>query len=291
MFQPTMRKLTLTCLMVLLLTPLLALKGDWVWSQPSDGSVHLAEPPFLNVAQAQGTTFADNEAGIAAYFNAGSAIDINSPNLQPLYRSPTTPSEGYLLGSAIVSETHPDLDYDANDDVKLYISADGWVMAYYPRGEPTSKIFDLLNWDGGGVLPTKLEQVLGDTASKISAPQPTPTYYHFAFPNANHMMLIADEHNSGAVSTNSFNFTPPNEFEYFQWSWALASLNIYRVDFSYELNGTEIVGGIEQGVAQYDNFSSPQPNRGQTNTATIRVSTTASGYRGAGGLAVIYKVP
>jgi len=293
MFQPTMRKLAITCLLVLLLTPLLALNGDWIWSQPADGSIRLEAPPFFNTAQAQGTTFADNEAGIAAYFNAGRAIDLNSANLQPLYRSPVTPVNGYLLGSARVSDTNTNLDYDANDDAKLYISQDGWVMAYYHRSAPTSKIFDWLNWDGSGVLPTKLGQVLKDAATKIGVQQPIPTYYHFAFPNANRMMLIADDYRYAAnVDTNSFNVTPPNAagFEYFEWSWSLGSLIVNNGTLTYFLNDTQIAQ-TSNGVTQNAIFSSPQPLIGQTNIVTIKNNLLCCGVRGVSGLAIVYKVP
>lgn len=297
MFQLTMRKIAITGIVTLLLTPLLAFNGDWIWSQPTDGSIQLQSPPFFHTAQAQGTTFFDEEAGIAAYFNAGRTIDINSANLQSLYRSPVTPEDGYLLGSAIVTETHPDLDYSGDDDVKLYISQEGWIMAYYHRSAPTSKIFDFLNWDGSGNLSTKLEQVLRDSAFKVSAPQSTPTYYHFAFPDANRMMLIADDFETNTVDTNSFNVNPPitTGFEYFEWSWSLGSLKDiggapFYDTFRYILNDTEIAQ-VEYGSIKNDVFSGPQPLLGQTNIVTIKADSKSNTPHGVSGLAIIYKVP
>jgi hypothetical protein len=136
--------------------------------------------------------------------------------------------------------------------------------------------------------------VLKDAASKISAPQPTPTYYHFAFPNANRMMLIADESKTNIVDTNSFNLNPPSTagFEYFEWSWSLGSLLNKTYDtFVFNLNGTEI-DRVSYGIIKYGIFSSVQPIIGQENIVTME-ALPGAGYspRGTGGLAIIYKVP
>ncbi len=297
MLQPMMRKTAITCIVTLLLAPLLTFNGGWIWSQHKDGAIRLQAPPFFNTTHAQGITFFDEEAGIAAYFNVGRTIDINSTNLQSLYRSQVIATDGYLLGSAIVNETNTDLDYSGNDDVQLYISQEGWLMAYYHRSTPTSKIFDWLNWDGSGNLPTKLEQVLRDVAFKVSAPQPTPSYYHFAFPNANRMMLIADDFETNTVDTNSFNVTPPitSDFQYFEWSWSLGSLKDiggapFYDTFRYILNGTEIAQ-VEYGSIKNEVFSGPQPLLGQTNIVTIKADSKSNTPHGVSGLAIIYKVP
>lgn len=293
MLQPTLRKIVITCIITLLLTPLLALNGDWIWSQPTDGAILLQAPPFFNSAQAQGGTFADEEAGIAAYFNAGTSINLSNASLRSLYRTFDTQTGDYLLGSAYVSETNADLDYSENDDAKLYVSADGWVMAYYPRSAPTSKIFDWLNWNGEGVVPTKLGQVLSDAASAVGAQQSTePTYYHFAYPNANRVMLIADEIIvTNTSNSNSFNFTPPGTtgFSYFEWSYSLAAFHNSGTRVAYSLNGTSLK---EANVKQifYEKFSGIQPQIGQINTVTISSGSTCCA-RGASGLTIIYRVP
>ena len=145
MFQRIKHKLLIAVLALLLLTPLLAFHGNLRWSQPTDGSIQLQAPTFFKTAKAQGSTFADEQAGIAAYFNANRTIDLSSSNLQSLYRSGAKLENGYLLGSAIVTENNPDLNYNADDDVKLFISEEGWIMAYYHNSAPASQIFDWLN--------------------------------------------------------------------------------------------------------------------------------------------------
>ena len=101
-----------------------------------------------------------DEAGIAAYFNAGSPINLT--NARTVFRTIEAETATYIIGSVGVT------DYDENHDVHVYVDSSGWIMAYYDDSVPTGKVFDWRLYDGGTAIPTTLDTVLGVVASTLS---------------------------------------------------------------------------------------------------------------------------
>ncbi len=200
-----------------------------------DNIFSLIAPPFVTTAHAQGEaplggSFPDDEVGIAGYFNAGVAIDLN--DVVGLFTTIEDQTADYILGSMTVP------GYGSNDDIHVYIHTSGWVMIYYRNSEPTSKIFDNLAYGNGLSSPvvTRCEPVGDNIAVAIGIASPVLSYYHFSFPNANTMMLIADgDGDTGGVDDN-FEVQIPGTNTYFERSWWA-----YRFDFY--VNGVFIGGG------------------------------------------------
>jgi hypothetical protein len=270
-------------------------------------SFSLEAPSFVRVAEAapmQQATFTSS-AGMSAYFQVAGGFTLSSA-LEALYRTvETEPDQDYVIGAMAVP--FADGFYDDNHDVHVYLHpADGWVVAYYPAGVPTSKIIDWRNWDTETAnLPTKLEAVLNHIATTIGSPAPTVTYYHFAYPNANRLTLAADYQPAAAgddPESDTFAITLPASLTYDERSWSLAHEITYEDGWDtttyYLLNGTEVANVVtndDQGQVGTWNDHDGTLDAGELPTGaaqTIKVQTSraykASGYAG---LALVYQKP
>lgn len=171
----------------------------------------LAKPAFAQTGEA---SFLEQEAGIAAYVNVGQTIDL--ARAKGSYRTVEKETESYVVGSVALPE------YPASEDVHVYIHQDGWVVAYYMKDEPASKIVDWLNYSSGNV-PTKLELVVDMMGSSLGLAITNLKYYHFNYPNANKLTIIvktneAAEKRSG---TEIFKITIPSGLPVYERAWFL----------------------------------------------------------------------
>lgn len=261
-------------------------------SDNQDGLFALSPPSFVQVAQADSdavSAFPTNEAGIAAYFQSSSTIDLD--NIRPIYRTIEVETTDYIIGSVPVPNYSSE-----TEDVHVYAHVDGWVMAYYLADDPAAKIFDWSVYDGVTII-TKFDTVLTLAASALTISLPTTTYYDFRYPNATNLVLIADAvyEGSGNPVTDSFEVNMPNNFTYFERSWAI---NCYEPaagrDARYRLNGIEIYyystcpySGNWADV--YDTFTPLQLPANTTHTIEIERHIFLDHV--FGGLALVYQVP
>lgn len=162
------------------------------WGEPSapagSGVFGLARPAF---AQTGGQALVEQEAGITAYVKL-SSVDLNA--VKGKCRTIEVDEPGWLICSV------PLPDYSSSHDIHVYLTADGWVVGYYTKYEPTCKIVDWVHYvTDSDTLPNKLalgiqELVLGISPAQLS-------YYHFGYPTANRMQLTA--------ANNTFYITIP----------------------------------------------------------------------------------
>jgi len=185
--------------------------------------------------------------------------------VKSLYRTIETQTSQYIIGSIPVQ------NYLESDDVHVYVHVDGWVLAYYLKADPTGKIFDWKSYTGGATIPTKLEKILSDVASAVGAPAPTITFYHFQYPNASNMMLIAEDTANG----NDFTVQLPSSYAYYERSWSIRSC----CGVEFQLDGTTVGNDIGGG---YGTLSASQLAPDVTHTIAVN---------GNGCLALIYRVP
>jgi hypothetical protein len=223
-----------------------------------------------------------SEAGISAYFQAPDSISLSS--VRSLYRTIETENAQYIIGSIPVP------NYPETEDVHVYIHTDGWVLSYYLKADSTGKIFDWRNYTGGTTIPTKLENVLAIVAAQAGIPTPTITMYHFQFPNATNVMLIAEAQYGGG--TDSFEINLTGSYAYYERSWSLG--NNASADYVLlRLNGVEIARLNYPGSG---NFSTSQGILAASQMLpdtfhTISVQTAHWGTASFGGLALVYRVP
>ena len=205
---------------VIALSLLLALAALSLAPQPvapalGDNAIPLRAPSFVAIANAQEkgdtpTAFPQDEAGISAYFHASNAI--NLADVRSIYRVIEAETSDYLIGSV------PPANYPERFDVHVYIHRSGWFLAYYLVADPAAKIFD---WNAytSGSIPTLLENVLAVAANAAGVSYPGATYYDFRFPNANRLLLAAEDNRNGS----QFQVNLPGSYAYYERSWSLRS--------------------------------------------------------------------
>ncbi|MBI5565391.1 MAG: hypothetical protein HY870_10860 [Chloroflexi bacterium] len=178
----------------------------------------LQAPPFVNVvhaAQARPAAFdlgayLDQEAGISAYFHSPDAITLSLVRGQ--FRTIELETPDYIIGSVAVP------NYSENFDVHVYVSANGWILAYYLRSDLTNKIIAIRSQT---IDTTKLKTVVGQIAGAAGAPFIDVTYYDFRYPNATNMLFVAEDQLNG----NDFTIQLPSSFGYFDRGWSMLCTN------------------------------------------------------------------
>lgn len=240
-------------------------------------AIRLQSPPFIGQAKAQSdSSFLANEAGISAYTQATAPINLSY--IRTVFRTIETETADYIIGSVEVA------GYGTSEDVHLYVSADGWLLAYYLAADPISKIFNLdpyvLPYSNTSI-PTKLESVLQASADHVGATISGITYYDFRYPNATHLMLITKQGN------NPFTVKLPDSFEYYERGWALGVGGINSLWAKYLVNGIE-VGSASTHDPTYGKLTFNQLLPNVTHNLRLQKSYADDVY---GGLAVIYRMP
>lgn len=246
---------------------------------------NLQAPPFVHAADVEAIEAAsviENEAGIAAWLQGSSSINLNS--VRGVFRTIEAETADYIIGSVPVP------NYDEGWDVHVYVHKDGWILAYYLAADPVSRIYDWKAYDSGGriTLSTILENVIAFVANFAGIPfsAANVTLYDFRYPNATHLMLVVEWACGGYGTADSFQVKLPSNFAYYERSWSLATT--YE-GARYRLNGVEIKYIWEPWGIAYGTFSATQLPPNQYHT--IEISASGSSSRCLyGGLALTYRV-
>jgi hypothetical protein len=187
-----------------------------------DFVLELKPPLFVGRAFA-GTSplgeYLDSEVGIAAYYDSGFAINLD--NVRSAFRTIEDETDDYIIGSVAVP------DHLEHFDPHVYVHTSGWILAYYLKPDPIAKIIDVR---GKTIDSTLLKTVVSIVASAAGVPFTDVTYYDFRYPNATHMILVAED---AAVGDNSFIIKIPGSFGYFERGWAVCC----SVSANFNLNG------------------------------------------------------
>jgi len=175
------------------------------------GETYLFIKPAFARSMSTPPTFLDEEAGISSYVNIGQSI--NLAVAKTVYRALEKETADYIVGSVNVSLSE-------NEDVHCFVHKDGWIVTYYGKGEPLSKIVDWNLWEQSTNKLTKnklqvglekMAYILGVLVSNVS-------YYHFQYPNANKCMIILET--LVGSGEDSFNVTIPNDLTVYERSWS-----------------------------------------------------------------------
>lgn len=251
-------------------------------SEIGEGSYKLEPPSFIKLAfaaEGEQSAFPADEAGIASYFKGPSTINLN--DVRSLYRTVEQETSKYIIGSIAVAGYASE-----SEDVHVYIHVDGWVMAYYLADDPAAKAFDWVDYDGA-TITTKLDNVLKNVAATIGSGAPSTTYYHFQYPDATDLMLIAEGITTSG--SDSFDVNLPSSFTYYERSWSLGCSQ-YKGGGNgwYYLNDVQIVHKGCPGFVTVEGTLTPiQLPPDSVNT--IRVNSDESYVYG--GLGIVYRVP
>jgi hypothetical protein len=180
--------------------------------------------PVLAESMATTSTFLDEEAGISLYVNIGRSIDLAVA--KTVYRALEKETADYIVGSVNVSLSE-------NEDVHCFVHKEGWIVTYYGKGEPVSKIVDWSLWSQSTskLTKNKLQVGLEKMTNPLGVTVPSLSYYHFQYPNANKCMIILET--LVGSGEDSFNVTIPNDINVSQRSWSHYSGGLYSGYKSY----------------------------------------------------------
>jgi len=214
----------------------------------------LAVPAF---AQTAGTNeFPYNEVGICAYVKLDQDIEIG--RAAAAFVAIEAQEEGYVIGTVSLPSQ------SENMWPHLYISSTGWIMTYYPRTEPTSRMIQWIGYQGGDIGTTTLRDALVQASQQIgvnmTAVSSSMAYYHFQYPSATKLLIAVDT----TTGSDSFTYTIPSELNLLEASWS---------HYAYKL------GTYENSHMNIDSERHCTFGRGdnQMSCATIEIQYTSPG--------------
>ena len=214
--------------------------------------------------------FPADEAGISAYVHAKSSVNLN--DAKPAFATIERETEDYIIGT-VALDLHAEEEYP-----HVYVSTDGWVVAYYPNDRPSSWILPWADYSGGEISSTTLSKAAGIVCSQIGGTTTGLKYYDFRYEDASKMMIIVESKRNGA---NFFKVTIPTSFATYAVDWShynIAHDSRYCGSSAY-LNDVQCsTVGCYTG-ANYGSFSG-QFGNGIEHTVKISAQSSATGRIG-----------
>lgn len=179
------------------------------------GNIILIKPSFPE-------TVLDDEAGISIYTDIGQTLDLSVASAE--YKTIEEVTSDYVIGSLSL----PNLP--ESDDIHCFVHIDGWIVVYYLKAEPVSKVIDWNWYSAGSLTKTKLNIGLEKMYLALGVTPPSTNFYHFQFPHANKWMIIIEALDE--YGTDSFNLQIPSEFTFYERSWSQYAdgRSIFRLD-------------------------------------------------------------
>ena len=201
--------------------------------------------------------FPADEAGISAYVKAKSSI----PNLNvviPALATTERQTDDYIIGTVAMD------GHSEEQRPHVYVSTDGWVVAYYPRDRSSGW---LLRYVPGPISTTTLNEVVQIVCDQIGGTTTGLKYYDFRHPDATKMMIIGES----TTGSSWFKVTIPSDF------------TTYRVDWSNY--GYADLDGVRFSSVSYWAYGSFNP-AGEFQNG-IEHTLDVINYRGTGRLALV----
>ncbi len=176
----------------------------------SGGLLFLTLPAFAQAARAD--EFPYNEAGISAYVDMGQAIDL--ARSETAFSGIEASEPEYIIGSVEL----PNLAEDMWPHV--YVGGDGWILAYYPKSEPTSRLVQWVGYQQDEITTTTLRDALVQVTQRMGLSTSTVLaslgYYHFQYPSATKLLIAVDT----TKGTDTFTYTIPSGLDLYEASWS-----------------------------------------------------------------------
>jgi len=258
---------------VLALSPFVRHAGEAPVSSGAPAVIGLALPAF---AQSAGLTFPTTEAGISAYANAGVSIDM--AKARSLFSAIEDVSEDYVIGTVTLAGHKEDMWPHA------YVGKDGWLLVYYPKIEPSSKLVQWYGYQRDVVNTTTLRDTLvslsrdlGLDLAKIAS---TMGYCHFQHPDATKLLIVVDTEEGN----DSFKYTIPSGIRLDDAAWSHYGANIRSYGASHsKVDGSDL---FSAGTGTYEACGS-LPGECLTPDAphTANISRSGDGWVG---LAIVF---
>ncbi|MBE3121343.1 MAG: hypothetical protein IMZ58_03935 [Thermoplasmata archaeon] len=246
----------------------------------SNRNIIALEAPLLLPLGENGTrsSFLDQEAGISAYTNVGTTINLTLA--RNAFRTIENESTDYIIGSV------PLPDYSESEDVHCYVHQDGWIVSYYLKTEPIGKIFDGVDYTTDGqITDTKLNDGIDAVCEAAAVVPGNINYFDFEWPNAQKMMIVGDAIWGYPGGPNTFNLTLPTDFTFYERSFCHYSVNSCSYSQLY-INQQQI--SYVYHSFNYGSLSSSQLPSGPTNIIKL-TSNCGSSQQTSAMILLLYK--
>lgn len=197
------------------------------------GLFSLSVPVFAQTAS--NDQFPHNEVGICAYVKVEQEIDLSRTEM--VFSGIEASEDEYVIGTIAL----PSLMEDMWPHV--YISSSGWIMAYYPKSEPTSRIVQWIGYQRDVITTTTLRDALVQVSQQIglstAAVGTSMAYYHFQYPNATKLLIALDT----MSGTDTFTYTIPFGLNLYDASWSHYAQSLGTYDSSnFDIDSSRISG-------------------------------------------------
>ncbi|MEM2889515.1 MAG: hypothetical protein QXR42_08630 [Candidatus Bathyarchaeia archaeon] len=254
------------------------LGGGWNEKANGRGHVFTLTPPALAQSSA---TFLEEEAGISLYVNVGGSI--NLATAKTVFRTVEKETSDYVVGSV------PLPGLSENEDVHCFVHKDGWIVVYYLKGEPLSKIVDWNLWSGGKMTKNKLQVGLEQITNALGIVVTSVNYYHFQYRYANKCMLILETLTGSGE--DSFKVTIPNDLTVYERSWSHYAQTTYWYSSYFKIDGNTINGisGYDYPITKYGTLTFAQLTPGVVHIVSVSGGTSNKLYGVCIGL--VYQEP
>lgn len=108
--------------------------------------------------------------------------------------------------------------------IRIYISNDGWVVAYYLRERSSGWLLPWYYYSGGSISTTTLSETVKKVCDQIGGSTTGLKYYDFRYPDATKMMIIIES--QSGTGTDWFTVTIPTNFTVYKVDWSHHASNI-----------------------------------------------------------------
>jgi hypothetical protein len=163
----------------------------------------------------------EQEAGISAYINVGQNIDLNK--IKDALSSIRAQTDTYILGTIQLQDV-PEEEYPM-----VYATSDGWIVTYYSKLQPSSRIIQWVGYSEGTISTTTLQDAISKLCLTLglsfSQYKSTLGYYHFQYPYAQKITIAIEKGDSG---NESFTYSIPSELTMYEGSWAHDASSTYE---------------------------------------------------------------
>lgn len=214
--------------------------------------------------------FPEDEAGISAYVHSD-IVDLNKA--KAAFKNIERETSDYVVGT-VALDLHDQEEYP-----HVYVSADGWIVAYYPKERPSSWLFLWSEYNGGPITSTTLSKAIGIISGAMGGTRTDLKYYDFRNPEASKMMFILE---AVQGSTDYFKVTIPPSYSTYAVDWShynkdLSTSSLYD-DSSVYLNEAK-VSFIDGNGVRYGSFTDTFIN-GIEQTIKINAGSSTCGRVG-----------
>ena len=180
--------------------------SDGPFSAVSEG-LSLSPPPV----SAQTSSFLDQEAGIAGYAKVEWDATTNPTTWNNVTRQLQNVEK---QGAEYIVGTYALMDYTTRWDPHVFISKDGWVVVYWANDESPGIFLDMK----AGLEQALPQRVVASIAAASGANSPSVSYFDFAHPTANRIVLASIRTN--AEGNSPFFVTVSSGIRVLRAGWA-----------------------------------------------------------------------